>query len=49
MAGGEAGVGRPLTLLAAQFHRTLALLGVTSVAELRERGYEVLAPARDGG
>jgi L-lactate dehydrogenase (cytochrome) len=48
MAGGEAGVDRALTLLAEQFHRTLALLGVTSVAELRERGSELLAPLGGG-
>jgi L-lactate dehydrogenase (cytochrome) len=34
MAGGEAGVQRALDILAADVRRTMALLGVTSVAEL---------------
>jgi L-lactate dehydrogenase (cytochrome) len=38
MAGGEPGVDRALDLLAQQFRRTLQLLGVTSVAELRKNG-----------
>jgi L-lactate dehydrogenase (cytochrome) len=42
MAGGEAGVARSLELLAAQFTRTLQLLGLTSVADLRKHGAEVL-------
>lgn len=42
MAGGEAGVRRALTLLDAEFRRALALLGVSSVAELRARGPELL-------
>ena len=50
MAGGEPGVDRALDLLAEQFRSTLALLGVTSVAELRKRGRELLTagPARPG-
>lgn len=43
MAGGEAGVDRALELLAGQFTRTMQLLGVTSVAELRKHGRELLA------
>ena len=42
MAGGEAGVDRALMLLDQQFRRTMALLGVVSVAELRARGEELL-------
>ncbi|MBV9380645.1 MAG: alpha-hydroxy-acid oxidizing protein [Streptosporangiaceae bacterium] len=42
MAGGEAGVDRALGMLASQFKRTLQLLGVTSVAELRKHGRELL-------
>jgi L-lactate dehydrogenase (cytochrome) len=42
MAGGEAGVDRSLDILAAQFRSTLALLGMTSVAELRKHGQELL-------
>jgi L-lactate dehydrogenase (cytochrome) len=42
MAGGEPGVDRALDILAAQFKRTMQLLGVRSVAELREAGPEVL-------
>jgi L-lactate dehydrogenase (cytochrome) len=38
MAAGEPGVDKALDLLAGQFRRTLQLLGVTSAAELRERG-----------
>jgi L-lactate dehydrogenase (cytochrome) len=43
MAGGEAGVDRVLDLLADQFTRTMQLLGVTSVAELRKHGRELLS------
>ena len=42
MAAGEPGVDRALDLLAEQFRRTLQLLGVTSAAELRELGPELL-------
>jgi len=42
MAGGERGVDRALDILAAQFKRTMQLLGVRSVAELREAGPELL-------
>jgi L-lactate dehydrogenase (cytochrome) len=45
MAGGEAGVDRALDLVTEQFRATLALLGVTSVAELRKHGRELLAQA----
>ena len=44
MAGGEAGVDRALDILMAQFRSTMALLGVTSVAELRRQGRELLTP-----
>jgi L-lactate dehydrogenase (cytochrome) len=42
MAGGEAGVNKALDILAAQFKRTMQLLGVRSVAELRELGPSLL-------
>ncbi|HEU4975688.1 MAG TPA: alpha-hydroxy acid oxidase [Baekduia sp.] len=42
MAAGEPGVDHALALLAAQVRRTMQLLGVTSVAELRERGPELV-------
>ena len=42
MAGGEAGVDRALDLLIGQFISTMRLLGVTSVAELRKRGRELI-------
>jgi L-lactate dehydrogenase (cytochrome) len=42
MAGGEAGVDRALDLLTGQFISTMRLLGVTSVAELRKRGRELI-------
>lgn len=43
MAGGEAGVHHALDLLTAQLTRTLQLLGVTSVDDLRKHGHEILA------
>ncbi len=42
MAGGELGVDQALDLLAAQFTRTLHLMGIPSVAELRATGRELL-------
>jgi L-lactate dehydrogenase (cytochrome) len=42
MAGGEPGVNKALDILAAQFKRTMQLLGVPSVAELRAQGPELL-------
>jgi L-lactate dehydrogenase (cytochrome) len=42
MAGGEAGVDRALDLLSAQFTTTMRLLGVTSAAELRKNGRELI-------
>jgi L-lactate dehydrogenase (cytochrome) len=44
MAGGEAGVDKALDILATQFTRTLQLLGVRSVSELRAEGRELLMP-----
>jgi L-lactate dehydrogenase (cytochrome) len=43
MAGGEAGVDRALDLIAGQFRSTMQLLGVTSVAELRKHGPNLIA------
>jgi L-lactate dehydrogenase (cytochrome) len=42
MAGGEQGVNQALDILAAQFKRTMQLLGVPSVPELRAQGRELL-------
>jgi L-lactate dehydrogenase (cytochrome) len=42
MAGGEPGVDRALDLLSRQFRSTMQLLGVTSAAELRKRGRELI-------
>ena len=42
MAGGEAGVDRALDLLSTQFRSTMQFLGLTSVAELRKHGRDVL-------
>jgi len=42
MAGGEPGVDKALDILAVQFRRTMQLLGVRSVAELRAAGPELL-------
>jgi L-lactate dehydrogenase (cytochrome) len=41
-AGGEQGVSRALDLFKAELKRTMQLLGVTSLAELRDRGPELL-------
>jgi L-lactate dehydrogenase (cytochrome) len=46
MAGGERGVDLVLDLFAQQFRRALGLLGVTSVAELREQGGALLRRRR---
>ena len=45
MAAGEAGVDRALELLATEFTRTMQLLGVTSVEELRKHGRDLLTKA----
>jgi L-lactate dehydrogenase (cytochrome) len=42
MAGGEAGVDRVLELLSRQFLATMQFLGVTSVAELRKHGRDLI-------
>jgi L-lactate dehydrogenase (cytochrome) len=42
MAGGTVGVGHSLDLLAEEFTRTLRLLGVTSVTELRKHAQDLL-------
>jgi L-lactate dehydrogenase (cytochrome) len=42
MAGGEPGVDKALDILAAQFTRTMQLLGVRSVRELRAAGRDLL-------
>ena len=42
MAGGEAGIDKGLDILTEQFRRTMQLLGVRSVAELRAAGPELL-------
>src|SRR6201996_7153092 len=45
MAGGSAGVDRALDLLTWQFKSTMQFLGMTSVAELRKHGAELLTRA----
>jgi L-lactate dehydrogenase (cytochrome) len=45
MAGGEAGVDRALDILSTELRRTMALLGVTTVDELRGAGPELLCRA----
>jgi len=45
MVGGEAGVDRVLDLLSAQFRSTMQFLGVTSVAELRKHGRDLITRA----
>jgi L-lactate dehydrogenase (cytochrome) len=46
MAGGESGVGQVLDILGDQFARTLHLLGVRSVSELRAAGRELITAGR---
>ncbi|WP_211481643.1 alpha-hydroxy-acid oxidizing protein [Arthrobacter alpinus] len=46
-AAGEAGVAHVLKLFKAEMHRTMALLGVTSVAELKEGGRELIRHRRE--
>jgi L-lactate dehydrogenase (cytochrome) len=48
MADGEPGVDHALDLLAAQFARTLHLLGIGSVAELRATGNKLLTRITPG-
>jgi isopentenyl diphosphate isomerase/L-lactate dehydrogenase-like FMN-dependent dehydrogenase len=43
VAGGEAGVAAALRLLSAEMDNTMALMGVTSVAELKARGKELVS------
>jgi L-lactate dehydrogenase (cytochrome) len=45
MVGGEAGVDRALDLLSRQFLSTMQFLGVTSVAELRKHGRDLITRA----
>ncbi len=45
MAGGERGVDRAINVISEQFRRTMQLLGVSSVAELRKGGRELLTRA----
>jgi L-lactate dehydrogenase (cytochrome) len=45
MAGGEPGVDRTLDLLSRQFKSTMQFLGVTSVAELRKHGRDLITRA----
>jgi L-lactate dehydrogenase (cytochrome) len=45
MVGGEAGVDRALDLVSRQFKSTMQFLGVTSVAELRKHGRDLLTRA----
>ena len=43
MVGGEAGVDRAIDLLMGQFRSTMQFLGMTSVAELRKHGRDLLS------
>jgi L-lactate dehydrogenase (cytochrome) len=44
-AAGQPGVEHAIDLLVAQLRRTMQLLGVTTIAELRENGDELVVPA----
>jgi L-lactate dehydrogenase (cytochrome) len=48
MVGGEAGVDRALDLLTGQFRSTMQFLGMTSVAELRKHGPDLLTRGAAG-
>jgi L-lactate dehydrogenase (cytochrome) len=48
MAGGEAGVDRAIDLLIGQFKSTMQFLGVTSVAELRKQGKDLITQSWSG-
>lgn len=48
-AGGERGVDRALSILTEQLRRTMQLLGVTSIDELREGGVGLLRRSEPGG
>ena len=48
-AGGERGVDRVLTILSEQLRRTMQLLGVLTIEELREGGVGLLRRAEPGG
>ena len=43
-AAGQLGVEHAIDLLVAQLRRTLQLLGVTSIADLRQKGDEFVVP-----
>ncbi|MET4638062.1 alpha-hydroxy acid oxidase [Mycetocola sp. 2940] len=45
-AAGEAGVDKVIGILGDELRRTMALLGVTSIAELRDQGAQLLEPGR---
>lgn len=44
IAGGQRGVTKTIDILTSELRRTMQLLGVTTIAELRERGPELLLP-----
>ena len=46
-AAGQPGVEHAIDLLTAQLRRTMQLLGVTTIAELRKHGDELVVPAGD--
>jgi L-lactate dehydrogenase (cytochrome) len=48
-AAGQLGVEHAIDLLVAQLRRTLQLLGVVTIAELRQGGDELVVPAGDRG
>ena len=48
-AAGQPGVEHAIDLLTAQLRRTMQLLGVTTIEELRKHGDELVVPAGDRG
>jgi L-lactate dehydrogenase (cytochrome) len=48
-AAGQPGVEHAIDLLTGQLRRTMQLLGVTTIDELKKHGDELVVPAGDGG
>jgi L-lactate dehydrogenase (cytochrome) len=46
-AAGQPGVEHAIDLLTAQLRRTMQLLGITDIEELRKHGDELVVPAAD--
>ncbi|HSL36931.1 MAG TPA: alpha-hydroxy-acid oxidizing protein, partial [Arthrobacter sp.] len=49
VAAGSPGVGRIIEIFADELRRTMTLVGVSSIAELKARGGEILRDIRHSG